>query len=337
MRHSTAVLGETNVRLTDLTFPASRVHVQRTRLAYIHLDNLLHFAKIDRDGRVDGYITAYLPDEVALLFLKRGEVATAVAFTERGRQVLPIATVLKRMQDEMERGELAYHEAPPEQLAWMYRSCAGPRLPRQVAGTEPQRLFQGLQEERYSGVVELISNGRVTYFRFEDGAYKTGFFCDRDEQTPVTQFVEGLFASQNGTPPELTAAVFDLPRALPEQASPALIHTYRELFARITEAAEREVSDEAPTRARKLRDRLSGDHVPLLAIGTPLDQEPDPLVVSPEELTEALATWAESFLEQLEVIAPGVAPTVLATATREHRFVLQKAGFYERLPWTPTW
>ena len=28
---------------------------------------------------------------------------------------------------------------------------------------------------------------------------------------------------------------------------------------------------------------------------------------------------------------------VLRDATREHRFVLQKAGFYERLPWTVNW
>ena len=51
MRSSTAQLVDTPVRLADLRFPATQVHVHRTRLAYIHLDNLLHFGKIDRDGR----------------------------------------------------------------------------------------------------------------------------------------------------------------------------------------------------------------------------------------------------------------------------------------------
>ena len=61
------------------------------------------------------------------------------------------------------------------------------------------------------------------------------------------------------------------------------------------------------------------------------------MVVTPEALTAALSAWAGQLLEQLEVIAPGVATTVLREATREHRFVLQKAGFYERMAWPVTW
>jgi hypothetical protein len=34
---------------------------------------------------------------------------------------------------------------------------------------------------------------------------------------------------------------------------------------------------------------------------------------------------------------PGTAPKVLKDATREHRYVLQAAGFYSRLPWQVTW
>src|SRR5437762_12572163 len=105
MRQSTALLPETQVRLTELHFPHNRVHVHRTRLAFIHLDNLLHFAKIDRDGRLDGYVAAYLPDQVVLLLMRRGEVINSVSFTERSRQVVPIATALKDIQEEIERGD----------------------------------------------------------------------------------------------------------------------------------------------------------------------------------------------------------------------------------------
>ncbi len=94
MRLSAVRLAESKVRLADLMFPSQRVQIHRTRLAFIHLDNLLHFAKIDRDGRVDGYVAAYLPDSVAVLFFKRGEVMTAVAFTEAGRTVVSIASAI---------------------------------------------------------------------------------------------------------------------------------------------------------------------------------------------------------------------------------------------------
>src|SRR5881398_94209 len=122
MRASTARLMNSPVRLADLTFPQVNRLIHRTRLAFIHLDNLLAFAKRDRDGRVDGYITAYLPEECLLLFFRKGEAVNAASLHTGGRQVITITEALKRMRAEVERGELAYCAAPMEQLAWMYQS-----------------------------------------------------------------------------------------------------------------------------------------------------------------------------------------------------------------------
>src|ERR1051326_303284 len=122
MRASTARLMNSPVRLADLTFPQVNRLFHRTRLAFIHLDNLLAFAKRDRDGRVDGYITAYLPEECLLLFFRKGEAVNAASLHTSGREVVTITEALKRMRAEVERGELAYCAAPMEQLAWMYRS-----------------------------------------------------------------------------------------------------------------------------------------------------------------------------------------------------------------------
>src|ERR1700704_1176149 len=155
MRQSTAVLTETQVRLNDLHFPHNRVHIHRTRLAFIHLDNLLHYAKIDRDGRLDGYVAAYLPDEVILLLLRRGEVINAVCFAERGRQVMPIAQALKDIHEEIERGELTYCDAPMEQLAWIYASCLSAVRRRHVEAADPASLFPALRDELFSGVLEV--------------------------------------------------------------------------------------------------------------------------------------------------------------------------------------
>src|SRR5439155_971772 len=52
MRASTARLMNSPVRLADLTFPQVNRLIHRTRLGFIHLDNLLAFAKRDRDGLV---------------------------------------------------------------------------------------------------------------------------------------------------------------------------------------------------------------------------------------------------------------------------------------------
>jgi hypothetical protein len=338
LRHSIARLPETRVLLADLTFPSDRVQIQRTRLAFVHLDNVLNFSKIDRDGRVDGYVVAYLPDLVAVLFLRGGQLVTAVSFTESGRSVLPIAAALREMRAELERGELVYADAPLEQLAWMYQSCAAPAVLKFVDLDDPQALFPVLRQETFSGILELISQGRVNYFRFEDGKFINGYYCAKAADLSVSQHVESLFAGDSeGSKPALVASVFPYSDSLPAQASTAMMQSYRELFWKIVEVAEREVPDEGKRRAYKLRDALAGLHTPLAVLGTPLDREAREIVTSPEGLTRALADWTRQLLQQLEIIAPGVAPRILKEATREQRFVLQKAGFYQQLPWSLSW
>src|SRR6058998_3191851 len=119
MRASTARLTNTPVRLADLQFPQAGQLIHRTRLAFIHLDNLLSFAKRDRDGRIDGYLVAWLPDECVLLFLRKGEAVNAASMHTVGREVITITEALRRMRAEVERGEIGYAAAPLEQLAWM--------------------------------------------------------------------------------------------------------------------------------------------------------------------------------------------------------------------------
>ncbi len=338
MRLSAVRLAATKVRLADLTFPSLRVQIHRTRLAFIHLDHLLNFAKIDRDGRVDGYVAAYLPDEVAILLFKRGEVMNAVAFTEAGRAVVPIASVLRDLRQELERGELTFCDAPLEQLAWMYHSCAGPLESKFVDAARPETIFPALKHERFTGVLELIANGLVSYLRFDAGRFERGYFAGKADGTTIAQHVEAMFRpGPDGAMPEVVASVFRPDGELPEQASPALIQSYRELFWRILAVAEQHVPGEARQRGLKVRDALAKASAPLGAIGTPVEQDVPELVAEPGQLTRALADWTRQVLHQLEIIAPGVAPRVVKEATREHRFVLQRAGFYEGLPWTVSW
>lgn len=167
MRASTARLTNSPVRLADLQFPQVNRLIHRTRLAFVHLDNLLAYAKRDRDGRIDGYLAAHLPDECVVLFFRKGEAVNAASLQTASRQVTTITEALKRMRAEVERGDISYCAAPMEQLAWMYASCAGAYQPRTIDVNQPAKFFPTLQQEKVSGVLELISNGRVSYLKLD--------------------------------------------------------------------------------------------------------------------------------------------------------------------------
>jgi len=338
MRASTARLMNTPVRLADLVFPQTHRLIHRTRLAFVHLDNLLSFAKRDRDGRVDGYITAHLPDECLLLFFRKGEAVNAASIHTAGRQVITIGEGLRRMRAEVERSELEYCQAPMEQLAWMYNCCAAPAQPHFVDPRQPAGLFPALQAEQVTGVLELISNGRVSYLRMDGGRYAGGYFCDKPDPMPVPKYVESLFqAGPDGATPMLAAAVAPVVNDLPAQAPSALVNTYRELYWRVVDAVEKEFPGEAKKRAQKVCGAIVGTHKALTLLSVPRGAETPDAVVQPEELSVALSDWTLQLLEGVEVMMPGTAPKVLKEATKEHRYVLQSAGFYGRLPWPVAW
>ena len=338
MRASTARLMNSPVRIADLTFPQVNRLIHRTRLGFIHLDNLLAFAKRDRDGRVDGYITAYLPDECVLLLFRKGEAVNAASLHTAGRQVVTITEALKRMRAEVERGELTYCAAPMEQLAWMYQSCAVPLQARPLDPSNPSMVFPALQQEKTSGVLELISDGRVSYLRFTEGRFVGGYYCDKPDAQSVGKFLEAQFQpGAAGAPPAISAVVFPPASDLPQQAPNALINTYRELYWRIVDEVEKEFPGEAKRRAQKVSGGIVGQHKAIAILSAARGAETPDAVVQPEELANALTDWSLQLLQGVEVIMPGTAPKILREATREHRYVLQSAGFYGRLPWQVTW
>src|SRR5258708_13495048 len=227
MRASTARLTNSPVRLADLQFPQVSRLIHRTRLAFIHLDNLLAYAKRDRDGRIDGYLAAHLPDECVLLFFRKGEAVNAASLHTAGRHVITITEALKRMRTEVERGDLTYCAAPMEQLAWMYTACAGVYQPRGIDVKEPEKFFPVLQQEKVTGVLELISNGRVSYLKFDQGKYLSGHFCDKPDNVPPARYLESLFdPGAGGVTPAMSAGTFQTGGGPPPHAGAPLANTY---------------------------------------------------------------------------------------------------------------
>lgn len=334
MRASSARLPSSSVRLSQLTFPAGRALLGRTRALFVHLDHLIAFAKHDRDGRVDAYLAAYLPDELLLFFFLEGELVNAAGISSEGRGAVVVSEGLRRVRAEQERSELVYATAPAEQLTWMYAACTGGAEPRAVDPANPPAFFAALADERFSGVVEFISSGRVNYLRFRDGRFVAGFFSDRPVDLPVGRYMESLFAPlADGSRPELSVALVSRLERIPVQASAAQVAAYREVYQQIGAAVEAEW----PGEGRRRGDRHSfavGRAEP--ALGSLMEgQALTP--VSADALTQALARWTTALLEEVELVAPGAAVRIVHDATQEHRYQLQAAGFYDRLPWRIEW
>jgi hypothetical protein len=338
MRPSSARLLNSSVRISDLAFPASSLLVARTRAAFIHLDNLLSFAKADRDGRVDGYLVGYLPEEVVLLFFRKGEVISAGKIWEQGRRVLPVPDAIRRLRSEPERSELCYATASTEQLNWMYSACAGPTELRFVDVRQPEQLFPPLASEDFSGVLEFISQGRVNYLKFERGRFQRGYLCDRPPGGSVVRYVESLFELRaDGTPPAIAGSIVTDLGDIPAQAPLAQVKAYRDLFRRISDAVEAELPEEGKRKNQRASVAVSASF-PVFMVLAGSDPEEEPSVpVGADALTQSFADWTIRVLGEVELVSPGTAERLVRDSTREQRFVLQAAGYYDKLPWRINW
>src|SRR6266567_6299739 len=156
---------------TGLRFPSSRVLLPRTRLAYVHLHNLLTDAKRDRTARVSGYVAIWLPEELVLLYLLGGEVVNATERNGRAVRAVAIASALEKVPIEPEYGEICFHEADEEQLACMYvtQAAAPEPWPPGIGVHDPATLFPYLSALTFDGIVEIVANESVNYLVFRNG------------------------------------------------------------------------------------------------------------------------------------------------------------------------
>lgn len=338
MRASTAVLIDTSIRLWDLVFPRSQVLLARTRSAYVHIDNLIAFSKRDRDGKVDAYLAVYLPDELALLFFLGGDLVNAAMLTPLGRFQASIAEAMRHIRAEPERAEIAFHAAPREQLAAMYATCAQAPIDMGLDASSPESLFKVLFERRWTGLLELISNGRVNYLQVREGRFSSGLFADRREDEAPTAYVSRLFAAGPGErTPRVAAKAYAEMATLPLQAPPAMVAMFRRFVWDLAELAEVEMPGDAGKRAERVRTRLIAEHVVLKSVGGARGSDAADPIAEPSVIADGVAAWARDFLNELEVVHPQIAPRLLKDAAREHRFALSAVGFFDRLPWRIQW
>ena len=339
MRASTATFLSSEVRLFDLDFPSRGKFIARTRMAFIHLDNVLAYAKRDRDGMVDAYLAAYLPEELILLFFRKGEIVNAATLRPDGRRPMPIAEALKRMKAEMERSEVAYCQAPMEQLLWMYTACASPPKRRFIDAGQPEKFFDVFRTEVYDGVLELVIDGSVSYLQFVGGVFTGGHIHDQPAGINADKWVLKLLGAGGGRPPREVVAhdLVAVLRELPVQALPTQVKLFREALGRIVLSADKELMGEAGRKHARHSAALKALHPAIELLEAPEYGAPSPLVVTGEELTAAFAAWTQKLLQDVELVSPGGAVTVLKEAVKENRHQLQASGYFDRLPWKVTW
>jgi len=317
---------------TGLRFPFSRVLLPRTRLAYIHLRNLLTDAKRDRAARISGYVEISLPDELVILYLLRGEVANATVRGAHGAHALAIASAIDKVPHEPEYGEINFHEADVEQLACMFAAEATPPepWPEGLLVQDPAALFPYLMSTTFDGVLEIVANECVNYLVFKNGSVARAFLANAPHGTVVDR-VAKLFA-RAGRVGELSVSRRGGPAPLPVQAPPALVLAYRDLTATLVQQLVAQGRESAPAIAEHARQNLLAAHPALDGFSYSGRPAKEPLADT-AELTAAVAAWIR------DVMFAAVDPDALSPdaflreLTWDRRHMFQSAGLFDQIPW----
>ena len=317
--------------LAGLRFPHERVLLPRTKLAYVHLRNLLTDAKRDRAARVYGYVAIWLPEELVLLYLQEGELVNATTLDPSGAMVIPIADALDKVPPEPEYGDICFHEADDEQLACMhFAHVVGEEpWPAELNPFDPHALFPYLLATQFDGTLEVTLDGNVNYLIVRDGMVERAFmssvhFGELDEK------IEALFRPDSRTA-RMGVRRFPVPPPVPSQAPPALIHAYRELVNGLVLELIGQGKDSAPMIAELARQSLASTHAPLHSF-TAMDRLVHDPVANIDDLTEAVAAWISEVLWAAADREDGP-ESLLRKLTHDRRHMFQSAGLFERLPW----
>ena len=318
--------------VAGLRFPHSRVMLPRTRLAYIHLRNLLTDAKRDRAARLTAYVAVWLPEEFVVLYMQRGEVVNATMVDKNGSRALAIASALERIPTEPEYGEICFHEADAEQLASMFLSQtrASDPWPSDLKVNDPAVLFPFLMSVMFDGVLEIVCDGSVNYLVFRAGAVERAFLAMQATGS-IVERVAKLFA-QGSKIDEARFRRWPAIEPLPVQAPKELVSAYRELANALVQRLTADGRDGAPAIAEQARQNLLKTHPDLeyFSIGKKSPREP---IADTARITSAVASWLKEIIFAAADHTGTPPETILKDLTWERRHMFQSAGFYEKMPW----
>ena len=319
-----------------IRYPAKRVLLQRTRLAYVHLRNLLTDAKRDRSARVSGYVAVWMPEELLVLFMEEGELVNATSSADgRSFHAVAISDAIGRVPTAAEYGSICFHEATNEQLDLMYATQTGAplALPRELAAGDASALLAYLDATMHDGALEVVADGAVNYVAIDGGRPARGYFVDPrpgDVALHLRTLLEGRVLA---APPVLR--LWPVPGTLPQQASPALIQAYRELIGALTARLREAGKASAAEITEGARRALVLKHPTLERFSPNVPTTKDP-VTDAQTLTKAIASWTSDIL-WASCPDDATPEQVLHDLTASRRHVFQAAGLFDALPWKVKW
>ena len=317
--------------VAGLRYPFARVLLPRTRLAYIHLRNLLSDAKRDRSARISGYVAIWLPEEFVTLYMQHGEVVNATIREKGESHVIAIAKALEKVPTEPEYGEICFHEAEESQLSCMFaaQSTQPEAWPEGLAHTDPAVVFPYLGAITFDGSVEIVAEDTVNYLVFKNVNVERAYMA-AGHQGAVGDRVAKLFAREGRNGAKLQR--WPNPAELPTQAPPALVQAYRELATGLVQRLIAHGKEGAPAIAEQARQNLLEQHEALQGFSFNGRGGNDP-VTETAKLTAAIAAWMKEVIwaaVDVDVIAP---EQLIKELTWDRRHMFHSAGLYDKLPW----
>ncbi len=304
----------------------------RTRLAYVHLPNLLTDAKRDRSARVSGYVAIWLPEEFLVLYLLKGELVNAVVSDGKTFQDIAINAAVERVPAEPEYGEICFHEAEYESLSCMFASQTRAPIPwpAELRPSDPASLFPYLMSTIFDGMVEITAEGDVNYLQFRNGAVQSVYLSGTSTGSTVDR-VRQLFTREHRAL-NLSVKRWDVPGELPVQAPTGLVQAYRDLATSLVLRMVADGRESAPTIAEQARQNLLPVHPVLEGIsfnGRP----PRAVVADAEAVTNAMAALVNEVLWTVAGEEGSGPEDLLREITHERRHLFQSSGLFDRLSW----
>ena len=326
------------LKAAGLRYPHQRTFLPRTKLAYVHLRNLLTDAKRDRAARVFGYVAIWMPEELLILYMQEGEVVNAVSTTDgRAFEVVPVAEAVARVPTEPEFGEVTFQEADDEQLACMFQAQTTPpeSWPEELRAADPRALFPYLAATTFDGTVELALDQAMSYLVVRDGTVQRAFLAD-DQPGAVVERVKRLFLQEARRATTTLVRRWPVAPPLPAQAPAALVHAYRELGAALVSRLVAEGGEATPMIADYARHLLMPTHPSLAHHAFDGRNGARLPTVDSATFTRAIAAW---MTEVLWAMTPESMSQedLLRDLTRPRRHMFQAAGLFDQLPWRVDW
>jgi hypothetical protein len=321
--------------VTGLRYPCTRVLLPRTRLAYVHLKNLLTDAKRDRSARVSGYVAIWLPEEFLVLYLQRGELVNACLHDGHTFQPIAIGAAVEKVPMEPEYGEICFHETDDEQLACMYASqtLTPEPWPAELRPSDPSSLFPYLMASTFDGVVEISHDGAVNYLVFANGVVQNTYLAGMQGGS-IVERVSRLFDEKRRVL-HMTVRRWSVPTAIPVQAPTGLVQAYRDLATSLVLRLVAEGRENAPAIAEQARQKLLPAHPALEGISFS-GRTPRAVVADAAALTSGTAALINQLLWSTGEQDPDRPAALLRDLMHERRHLFQSAGLYEQIHWKLT-